>query len=369
MLKPACGCGSIAAWRTGRAFSITTCADDQGAMPNSPSAAKRMRQDAKRRMRNRVTKKVIKTLTKRTYDVAGRQGFRPGPGRPKAASSKIDKAGRAGFSIPTRPLAARASWPGPTPRRWQSRSRREARSQSGARCDRRSGRRDAAATLLDSDFECTAWMPASPRGIDLVMPTLEDAFPTVRAALAATVRRPSRSDREPLDPFEAMVAVLLERELGAARAASPRSTRSRKPACSPPIAWPQADVLEIRDTLLEHGVSAAPQRTGAAQATSPDGSSSITAAGSNRLFNPDRSTDWLRGELAAIPRHRPGRRRRDLALCPRAAVVSGRPGDVSGAGSPRLARSRRRLRRSPRSAGRPRDRSEARCRTARRANG
>jgi len=35
-------------------------------MPNSPSAAKRLRQSAKRRLRNRITKKVIKTYTKRT---------------------------------------------------------------------------------------------------------------------------------------------------------------------------------------------------------------------------------------------------------------------------------------------------------------
>ncbi len=40
----------------------------RGAMPNSPSAAKRMRQSAKRRLHNRVTKKVIKTLTKTDDD-------------------------------------------------------------------------------------------------------------------------------------------------------------------------------------------------------------------------------------------------------------------------------------------------------------
>ena len=32
-------------------------------MPNSPSAIKRLKQSQKRRMHNRITKKIIKTLT------------------------------------------------------------------------------------------------------------------------------------------------------------------------------------------------------------------------------------------------------------------------------------------------------------------
>ena len=44
-------------------------------MPNSPSAAKRMRQSAKRRKRNRVTKKVIKTLSKRTMTALAAKDF------------------------------------------------------------------------------------------------------------------------------------------------------------------------------------------------------------------------------------------------------------------------------------------------------
>ncbi len=35
-------------------------------MPNTPSAIKRLKQSAKRRLNNRIAKKVIKTLTKRT---------------------------------------------------------------------------------------------------------------------------------------------------------------------------------------------------------------------------------------------------------------------------------------------------------------
>ena len=62
-------------------------------MPNSPSAAKRMRQGAKRRMRNRVTKKVIKTLSKRTMTALAAKDFNQALVDLKAASSKIDKAG------------------------------------------------------------------------------------------------------------------------------------------------------------------------------------------------------------------------------------------------------------------------------------
>jgi small subunit ribosomal protein S20 len=62
-------------------------------MPNSPSAAKRMRQGAKRRKRNRVTKKVIKTLSKRTMTALVAKDFNQALTDLKAASSKIDKAG------------------------------------------------------------------------------------------------------------------------------------------------------------------------------------------------------------------------------------------------------------------------------------
>jgi small subunit ribosomal protein S20 len=62
-------------------------------MPNSPSAAKRMRQDAKRRLHNRVTKKVIKTLSKRTMKSLDEKDFEKAMTDIKAAASKIDKAG------------------------------------------------------------------------------------------------------------------------------------------------------------------------------------------------------------------------------------------------------------------------------------
>jgi small subunit ribosomal protein S20 len=62
-------------------------------MPNSPSAAKRMRQSVKRRRHNRVTKKVIKTLSKKTMTALAAKDFNLSIEDLKAASSRIDKAG------------------------------------------------------------------------------------------------------------------------------------------------------------------------------------------------------------------------------------------------------------------------------------
>ena len=115
-------------------------------MPNSASAAKRMRQAHKRRKRNRVTKKVIKTLSKRTFTSLAEKDFNQALVDLKAASSKIDKAALAACCIPTRQRAERASWRGLTPRRLRNQSRHEP-------------------------------------GRDLVMPTFQAAFPTVCAAL------------------------------------------------------------------------------------------------------------------------------------------------------------------------------------------
>jgi small subunit ribosomal protein S20 len=71
-----------------------------GAMPNSPSAYKRMRQSVKRRKLNRVTKKVIKTLTKRTMASLEAKEFDKAATDIKQASSKIDKAGARGVLHP-----------------------------------------------------------------------------------------------------------------------------------------------------------------------------------------------------------------------------------------------------------------------------
>ncbi len=52
-----------------------------------------MRQSVKRRLHNRVTKKVIKTLSKRTMKSLDEKDFDKALSDIKAASSKIDKAG------------------------------------------------------------------------------------------------------------------------------------------------------------------------------------------------------------------------------------------------------------------------------------
>ncbi len=52
-----------------------------------------MRQGAKRRKHNRITKKVIKTLVKRTLTSAAESDLEKAAADIKLASSKIDKAG------------------------------------------------------------------------------------------------------------------------------------------------------------------------------------------------------------------------------------------------------------------------------------
>ncbi|MFO0892622.1 MAG: 30S ribosomal protein S20 [Isosphaeraceae bacterium] len=62
-------------------------------MPNSPSAAKRLRQSAKRRLHNRITKKVIKTSMKKTLQSVGENDLAKAETDFRAAISRIDKAG------------------------------------------------------------------------------------------------------------------------------------------------------------------------------------------------------------------------------------------------------------------------------------
>jgi len=67
--------------------------DNTGAMPNSPSAAKRLRQSTKRRLHNRITKKVIKTSMKKAIKSASENNREKAEADFRAAVSKIDKAG------------------------------------------------------------------------------------------------------------------------------------------------------------------------------------------------------------------------------------------------------------------------------------
>jgi small subunit ribosomal protein S20 len=61
-------------------------------MPNSPSAIKRLRQSKKRRARNRVAKKVIKTFSKRAMEQAASGNFEQAETDYRFACSKLDKA-------------------------------------------------------------------------------------------------------------------------------------------------------------------------------------------------------------------------------------------------------------------------------------
>ena len=66
-------------------------------MPNSPSAAKRLRQSAKRRLHNRITKKVIKTYTKRTLATVAAKEFDKADADLNLTISKLDKAAARGI--------------------------------------------------------------------------------------------------------------------------------------------------------------------------------------------------------------------------------------------------------------------------------
>lgn len=129
------------------------------------------------------------------------------------------------------------------------------------------------------------------------MPTLEDAFPTVYQALVEHFG-PVAADSGGEAPFEAMVGVLLDRELGGTRVGAALDGLE-KAGLLTPERLAAAEVLEIRDALLEEGVPAsvqtiAPLKNLAGWIVDRHGGRVES------LFNPDRSTDWLRGELAAI---------------------------------------------------------------------
>ena len=62
-------------------------------MPNSPSAAKRLRQSKKRRMHNRIAKKIVKTSMKKAIQSVGTNDLAQAQTDYRAAVAKIDKAG------------------------------------------------------------------------------------------------------------------------------------------------------------------------------------------------------------------------------------------------------------------------------------
>ena len=62
-------------------------------MPTTPSAIKRLKQSIKRRMHNRITKKIIKTLIKRSMAAVAAKEFEKAEADFRTATAKIDKAG------------------------------------------------------------------------------------------------------------------------------------------------------------------------------------------------------------------------------------------------------------------------------------
>ena len=62
-------------------------------MPNTPSAIKRLKQSQKRRMHNRIAKKIIKTYTKRTLAAVAAGQLERAEADFRTTVTKIDKAG------------------------------------------------------------------------------------------------------------------------------------------------------------------------------------------------------------------------------------------------------------------------------------
>jgi small subunit ribosomal protein S20 len=62
-------------------------------MPNTPSAIKRLKQSTKRRLHNRITKKIIRTYTKRVLTASAAKEFDKAEADFRTAVAKIDKAG------------------------------------------------------------------------------------------------------------------------------------------------------------------------------------------------------------------------------------------------------------------------------------
>jgi endonuclease-3 related protein len=129
------------------------------------------------------------------------------------------------------------------------------------------------------------------------MPTLDDAFETMHSALVDAFGS-APSHFEGLAPFEAMVAVLLARSLSESNWRTALDGL-REAELLTPEALASAEVIEIGDAVRKKGrpVSAetlAPLRQLARWLVEHhDGRV-------DSLFNPDRSSGWLLGELATI---------------------------------------------------------------------
>lgn len=65
-------------------------------MPTTNSAAKRLRQSAKKRLHNRIAKKIVKTSSRKALDTVVEKDFEAAETHFRAAVAKIDKAGARG---------------------------------------------------------------------------------------------------------------------------------------------------------------------------------------------------------------------------------------------------------------------------------
>ena len=62
-------------------------------MPNTPSAIKSLKQDTKRRLHNRITKKLIRTYSKRMFVSVAAKEFEKAEADFRHTTARIDKAG------------------------------------------------------------------------------------------------------------------------------------------------------------------------------------------------------------------------------------------------------------------------------------
>jgi endonuclease-3 related protein len=129
------------------------------------------------------------------------------------------------------------------------------------------------------------------------MPTLDDAFDTIRSALVAAFGRPP-SAFAGLAPFEAMIAVLLARTLGESswRAALDGLDEA---GLLTPESLAQVEIIEIGDAVREKGRSIAPEKLAPLRHLARwlvDHHGGCV----DSLQDPHRSTEELREELASI---------------------------------------------------------------------
>jgi endonuclease-3 related protein len=129
------------------------------------------------------------------------------------------------------------------------------------------------------------------------MSTLCEAFPSVLGSLVERFGAP-RSDFEGFDPFEAICAVLLARNVGLEKAKKALEFLREADLLSPE-ALSQGDLVELTDALGEtaasvsHKALAPLKRFASLLVRDHDGR--IAA-----IFDPHRSSGWLRGELASM---------------------------------------------------------------------